>query len=919
MTNKVIKHYGVPRRSGRYPWGSGKDAYQRTPSKSSHIKELEKQGLKETEIAKGLGLNTTELRKQKTISRLEKRSGDVALAVRLKEKGYSNTEIGRRMGINESSVRSLLNPAIKQKTEVIEATSSVLKNAVDNKGLIDIGAGVEQHLGINRSKLNTAVALLEKEGYTVHTIQVEQAGSGKYTNIKVLAPPGTSLNDVNRNRDQIKLVNDYSEDGGITFRSIEKPTSIDSSRILVRYKEDGGANRDGMIEIRPGVADLSLGENKYAQVRIAVDGNKYMKGMAIYNKDIPLGKDVIYNTNKTKNESDKVFKTMEDDPDDPFGSSIRQRHYIDSNGKEKLSAINIVGYKEGSGEEGSWRAWDKNLSSQVLSKQSPALAKKQLDLAYNIQKEQFDEIMSLTNPSVKRELLRQFSDGADAEAVHLKAAALPRQNTHVILSFNSIKENEVYAPNYNDGESVVLIRHPHGGIFEIPEVRVNNRNKEAKSAIGNAKDAIGLNAKTAAILSGADFDGDTVLVIPNKNRYIKTASPLKGLKDFDPKTAYKDLPANEKPLDSRGKGIEMGKISNLITDMTIRGASHDEIARAVRHSMVVIDAEKHKLNYKQSYLDNNISDLKKKYQGSEQSGASTIISKSSAEIRINERTAGKYVTDPKTGKEKKIYIDPVTGKKLYTETGQTYLKRKPIKDPITGKKSYYYLDASGNKVYYDEKGTTRLRKVKTTRMAETDDAFKLSSGSVIEDVYANHANRLKALANTARLEILKTKDIPYSPSARLTYKKEADNLKAQLALAYRNKPLERQAILVANKMIAAKRRANPDMDESDIKKLRNEELTKARAKFQAKREPIVLTPKLWEAIQAGAISPSMLSKILENTNPDSLKNFAMPKYSKGISPAKLARAKTMKAIGYTTSEIASALGVSVNTLADNLD
>lgn len=76
---------------------------------------------------------------------------------------------------------------------------------------------------------------------------------------------------------------------------------------------------------------------------------------------------------------------------------------------------------------------------------------------------------------------------------------------------------------------------------------------------------------------------------------------------------------------------EMGKISNLITDMTLKGATQDELARAVRHSMVVIDAEKHKLDYKQSEQDNGISALRKKYQGTVDEngryheGAATLI------------------------------------------------------------------------------------------------------------------------------------------------------------------------------------------------------------------------------------------------------------------------------------------------------
>ena len=48
----------------------------------------------------------------------------------------------------------------------------------------------------------------------------------------------------------------------------------------------------------------------------------------------------------------------------------------------------------------------------------------------------------------------------------------------------------------------------------------------------------------------------------------------------------------------------MGDVSNLITDMTIKGANNDELARAVRHSMVVIDSEKHNLDVKASARDN---------------------------------------------------------------------------------------------------------------------------------------------------------------------------------------------------------------------------------------------------------------------------------------------------------------------------
>ena len=125
----------------------------------------------------------------------------------------------------------------------------------------------------------------------------------------------------------------------------------------------------------------------------------------------------------------------------------------------------------------------------------------------------------------------------------MKAAALPRQKYHVIIQINTLKDTEVYAPQYKDGEKLALIRYPHGGTFEIPILTVNNKNKDAIDLIGtNSIDAIGINKKVADRLSGADFDGDTVMCIPthDKSGKVKITSipPLKGPEDFDPKTAY---------------------------------------------------------------------------------------------------------------------------------------------------------------------------------------------------------------------------------------------------------------------------------------------------------------------------------------------------------------------------------------------
>ena len=135
-----------------------------------------------------------------------------------------------------------------------------------------------------------------------------------------------------------------SHDDGETFDKFVYPKSMDSSRLKIRYAEDGGIQKDGVIEIRRGVDDLSLGDSHYAQVRILVDGNRYLKGMAVYSDDLPDGVDVMFNTNKKKGTpTSDVLKKVKDDPDNPFGSLIKaggQSYYIDADGKRQLSLIN---------------------------------------------------------------------------------------------------------------------------------------------------------------------------------------------------------------------------------------------------------------------------------------------------------------------------------------------------------------------------------------------------------------------------------------------------------------------------------------------------------------------------------------------------------------------------------------------------
>ena len=883
-----LAHYGVKRRSGRYPWGSGQDPHQHSGDLLSTIKDLKAKGLSETEIAKGLGITTTQLRAQKSIAKNEKRKADVAMVARLKEKGMSNTAIGRRMGINESSVRALLDPTLKERAGSTEALAKELKKQVGKDGLLDVGLGVEVNMGVTSTKMKTATAMLEAEGYHVHKVKVQQQTTGKFTEMKVLVPPGMDYKTVLAKRGEIKAPGVNIEDRGRTVYGIEKPTAVSSKRLKVRYGNEGGTDMDGVIELRRNVKDLSLGGSNYAQVRISIDGTHFLKGMAMYSDDLPKGYDIRFNTNKkpTGNKLD-ALKPMKDDPANPFGAVIRRQMHYESNGKKKLSAINIVN------DEGTWGDWSKTLSSQFLSKQPVSLAKQQLKAARDKRKAEFEEIMALTNPSVKKKLLQSFADSVDSDAVDLKAAALPRQASQVILPVPKMKPTEVYAPNFKHGEKVVLVRHPHGGRFEIPELTVNNKNPHARKTIGTkVKDAIGIHPKVAERLSGADFDGDSVLCIPNNSGKVKTSPALKGLNGFDPKAMYPEYPGMKR-MTSKQTQLKMGEVSNLITDMTIKGATQSEIARAVRHSMVVIDAEKHHLNYKQSEIDNGIAALKKKYQGRANAGASTLISRASSKV---------YVPDRKPRSASKGGgIDKKTGRKIWEETGKTYKK------PVFGE------DGETIVGWKTEKSI-----LKSKKLAETNDAFSLVSkdGSTIETVYANHANELKAMANEARKATLSIPSVRKNPQAAKTYAPEVKSLKAKVNEALRNKPRERQAQVLADAVIRAKKQADPTLatDKERLQKARRQALAEARSRTGAGKKPFAITPREWQAIQEGAVSQAALNKVLELADESVVRELATPRAQPKISSSMVSRAKAMSSRGKTAAEIAEALGISTTSV-----
>ena len=907
-----LMHYGMPRRSGRYPWGSGENPYQHEDDflRDIHKKREENFTYKDSDgkvytgdlaIAKSMGLTSTQFRTQLSLANNEQRRKEVEEAKRLRSEGKSLNEIAELMGYkNDSSIRSLLNEDSEARMNVAQKTAEFLKKRIDEDGMIDVGTGVERELGVSREKLNEALYILEMEGYPVYGGGIPQVTNpGKQINQKVICKPGTEHKEI-YNFDKIHSASEnwVSHDGGDSFQPrFVPPESLSSKRLAIRYADEGGQDKDGVIEIRRGVKDLDLGGSHYAQVRIMVDGTHYLKGMAVYSDDMPDGVDVIFNTNKGKDtptlgpKNNTILKPIKNDPQNPFGALIKegvndpefntkgggQSYYIGDDGKKHLSVINKTR------EEGDWMEWSDKLPSQFLSKQSMDLITRQLNIAKDDKQAEFDEICNLTNPTVKKMRLKSFADDCDASAVHLKAAALPRQKYQVILPLTSVKDDEIYAPNYKNGEKVALIRYPHGGTFEIPILTVNNKIPEGKQVLGTSpKDAVGINKKVADRLSGADFDGDTVMVIPcnssNSSVHIVSKPPLKDLEGFDPKMQYGGKPDGTfKKM--RNTQTEMGKVSNLITDMTLKGATDDELARAVRHSMVVIDAEKHNLDYKQSEKDNGIAELKKKYQGRYENGkyregAATLISRAKGEVEVL-KTKG----SPK--------IDPETGKQTYKRVVEEYVGKD---------------------------GKTHVRTQKSTQMAEVDDAYILSSGYPQEEAYAEYANYMKGLANQARKTMVETKDIRYSPSAKATYQQEVASLDSKLNISLLNAPKERRAQAMANATVAAKKKANPDMTNADLKKVRQQALVSARTSVGARREAIPITPKEWEAIQAGAISANKLAQIIQFMDQDQLLEYTTPYNNREISPSKQAKIRSMKASGYTPSEIAEAVGVSATTV-----
>lgn len=894
--------------SGRYPKGSGENPNQHEPYKAWSYEETQKmraQGISDKEIADFFGISQNEFRRKQSAAKNEKIAEDRALVMKLRyDRQMSFRAIEEKTGIPASQARALLKEHVAKKLSDDQQTLDILRKQIEAKGHIDVGAGTEQYLGISDTKLKQMVKNLRDEGYVVSHPKIEQAGTGYNTSLLVLSKKDTPKGYIYNHVDEIKTIDDLnivSDGKKKEVKEFHDPVSLSSDRLQVVYAEEGGINKDGVIELRRGVKELSLGDNNYAQVRIAVDGTHYLKGMAVYADDLPDGIDVRFNTNKHKGtpianpdpDGKSVLKPMKSGKGVlAFGATIKkQNDWVDEDGTEHQGLVNIVK------ESGDWAKQQKTLASQMLSKQSPDLAKRQLGIDFDFRKQQFDDICALTNPAVKQKMLRSFADECDSAAVHLKGAAMPRQAWNVILPMTTLKENEIYAPQFKDGETVVCIRYPHEGRYQIPQLIVNNRNAEGKRVITpGAIDAVGISAKAAERLSGADFDGDTVLVIPNNakpngKRDIKTDPQLEGLKDFDAKERYPGY-KGMKVMTHAQTQKEMGIISNLITDMTIQGATPSELARATRHSNCIIDAEKHKLNWRLSEKENGIKELKEKYQPKDpvtgKGGAQTLLSRAKNPVYVNKRVTNQ-----------EYEIDKETGKKIWK-----------YEDPFTDWKT----------------GEERYRTQKSSQMMETEDARTLISdrNTRIERVYAEYANNCKDLANKARYELVHTKNQEYNKEAAKEYANEVNSLKAQLNTALKNAPRERQAQIIANSEVRARVEAykkdnkgkNPP--KSEIRKWSAKAIEPAREKTGANKNRVTFTDREWEAIQKGAIPHTQLIKLLNNADEKEYKARATPKERVQITPAKISKAKSLAKAGYTLNEISEYLGVSASAIGKEI-
>ncbi len=939
----ILKHYGVKRKSGRYPW----DPSLHLPKNYKFIEdrdEMKKRGLSDNEIAKQMGLSTTVYRSKVTIAKEELKQYNMQRISKLQSEGMIIDDIAKTIGTTGQTVRNYLdeiknpNKSARAQRVQTEAVAQTLEDAVKRSKYIDVGKGVEIQMGISKEKLKSGLnALVESGEYEVHNLRIAQVtDKNNSTPVKVLTKKGVERAEIYKNMDKVRPVEEFAINGDARmFQQMERPKSIGWDRVHIRYAipegqkghgtNDDGAMMDGAMFLRPGVKDLNLGKASYAQVRIAVGDTHYLKGMALYGteemfKNVPKGTDIIFNTNKTANKTpQEVLKELKKNPEggapidgpNPFGATVkRQNSLVDSKGnivyKEvkgrkgnlvpEIGSINIVN------EEGDWGNWSKALSAQFLAKQPTTVVHERLKATMKQVQDEYETIQKVTNPVIKKQLMESFVSDLESKQVHMKAAAPKGFQGHVILPVPDMKENEVYAPNYKNGEKVVLIRYPHGGRFEIPELTVNNNSIARKMISKDSPDAIGIHPKVASKMSGADFDGDTAYVIPNNKGKFKSRDSLKELKNFDP-NMYADKPGTFTPITKRYQQTLMGVVSNLITDMTLQGAPSSEIARAVKHSMVVIDAEKHKLNYKRSAEENGIDALMRRYM--------THIDK----VKYGELE--RY--NPKTRRVDRV-VDPdklkkdLTPDKKYVSASTIISRHKQsvITDGYQVEIPDPKSESGGTKVVWRNKKETYL-----VNMVKDANVFLGPNATKTEHHYADYVNELKAFKNKVDADMSGIKIPARDPKAAKIYAAEVLSMKDKVNQVKINRIKERQAqrmAEVASKAEIARRSEDEVLKKDDISRIKQQALNKARFMVGAVRTPVTITDEEWDAVQSNAVSGTLLKELVSFMDDSQLKSLATPRANKQMTEARKSKAKALLANGYTIAQVAEALGVSSSTI-----
>ena len=229
------------------------------------------------------------------------------------------------------------------------------------------------------------------------------------------------------------------------------------------------------------------------------------------------------------------------------------------------------------------------------------------------------------------------------------------------------------------------------------------------------------------------------------------------------------------------------------------------------------------------------------------------------------------------------------------------------------------LQVSEKKRYNKKTGEYDLPLRRTSvQGSEVRDAYELVSdiGNNKERLYADYSNKMRALSNLCRKEEYTTGRSEYHKSAAKTYEAEVRSLERKLNTSMLNAPRERKAQIIANSKVKAAKASGVQWDKAQWKKYRQMALEDARDSVSAgsKHRKIVISDREWEAIQAGAISDTKLSTILNNTDADSLRARATPRSSTSLSDSQKSMMKAYSGT-YTIKQIADRFGVSPSTVS----